>query len=160
MFDDAIKKAARSAAKWLSVQVKNNQKLNPLPYPFFSTAINNQVNWGKTQRGVILDFEELAQATRSELLKAGIHVMSESGRENSGSEALKALVENGVSADFVCNGCEGRNVDKKECPLYNVFVHSSRAGSACTFMCAFYHDSPNCQMPVTDENIKSGGFYR
>lgn len=141
-----ILKAAASAAKWL----KTHSKLNPIPYPFFVSIVSKQVDWGKSQRGVILNFSELAQATRSELLKAGIRVMSESGKSE--AKAPEAVVKNDVSAEFVCNGCRGRNVDKNKCPLYNVIVRSPRAGgNAHLFVCAFYHDSQNCQTPATGE---------
>ena len=147
-----ILKAAVSAAKWLIPRVKDNPKLNPVPYPFFKSIVSKQIEWGKSQRGVILGFSELAQATRFELLKSGIHVMAESGKGK--SEAPKAAAKNGVSAEFVCNGCEGRNVDKNKCPLYNVVVRSQRAGeNVRTFVCAFYHDSQNCQTPATGENL-------
>lgn len=141
-----ILKAAASAAKWL----KTHSHQNPISYPFFKSIVNRQVDWGKSQRGVILNFAELEHATRSELLKAGIRVMSESGKSE--TKAPNAAVKNDVSAEFVCNGCRGRNVDKNKCPLYNVFAYSSRAGgNVRTFVCAFYHDSQNCQTPATDE---------
>lgn len=69
-------KAAESAAKWLADKVKGNPKLNPVPYPFFRSIVNKQVEWARTQRGISLDFEELAEAVREKLLKAGIYTMS------------------------------------------------------------------------------------
>ncbi|MBQ7170395.1 MAG: hypothetical protein IJR63_10900 [Synergistaceae bacterium] len=76
-----MRKAAESAAKWLADKVRGNPKLNPIPYPFFKSIVNKQVEWARTQRGIALDFEELAEAVRTELLKAGIHTMSGSERK-------------------------------------------------------------------------------
>ena len=72
-----MKKAAESAAKWLADKVKANPKLNPIPYPFFKSIINKQLEWA-LKRGVALDFTELAEAVRAELLKAGIYTMADS----------------------------------------------------------------------------------
>ena len=72
-----MKKTAESAAKWLADKVKANPKLNPIPYPFFKSIINKQIEWA-AKRGVALDFTELAEAVRSELLKAGIYTMADS----------------------------------------------------------------------------------
>ena len=77
-----MKKAAESAAKWLADKVMGNPKLNPIPFPFFKSIVSKQVEWARTQRNVNLNFEELSDAVRSELLKSGIHVMSESRKEN------------------------------------------------------------------------------
>lgn len=77
-----MKKAAESAAKWLADKVRGNPKLNPIPFPFFKSIVSKQVEWARTQRNVNLKFDELSDAVRSELLKAGIHVMSESRKEN------------------------------------------------------------------------------
>ena len=73
-----MKKATESATKWLAGKAKADPKLNPIPYPFFKAAINKQVEWARTQRGITLDFEELSEAVRVELLKAGIHTMADS----------------------------------------------------------------------------------
>ena len=72
-----MKKAVDSAAKWLAEKVKANPKLNPIPYPFFKSIIGKQIEWA-AKRGVSLDFEELSQAVRTELLKVGIYTMAES----------------------------------------------------------------------------------
>ena len=71
-----MKKAIDSAAKWLTDKVRSNPKLNPIPYAFFKSIINKQIEWAG-KRGVSLDFEELSQAVRSELLKSGIYTMAD-----------------------------------------------------------------------------------
>lgn len=140
-------KAALSAASWLADKVKANPKLNPIPYPFFKSILNKQVEWARTQRGLRLEFEELAEAVRKELLKVGIHTMSESKKESKSERETSSLFE-GTESEFVCRTCGAGNVDKKRCPLYNVFV-CNRAGECMhIFMCAFYHDAPKCQMPA------------
>ena len=75
-----MNKAAESAAKWLADKVKGNPKLNPIPYAFFKSIVNKQIEWA-AKRGENLDFDELAVAVRSELLKNGIYTMSGSKRE-------------------------------------------------------------------------------
>ena len=74
-------KAAHSAALWLADKVKANPKLNPIPYPFFKSIVSKQVEWARTQRGIRLEFEELAEAVRRELLKVGIHTMAKPEHE-------------------------------------------------------------------------------
>ncbi|MBQ7544897.1 MAG: hypothetical protein IJT02_08140 [Synergistaceae bacterium] len=72
-----MKKATESAAKWLAGKAKADPKLNPIPYPFFKSIISKQVEWA-AKRGVALNFTELAEAVRTELLKSGIHTMADS----------------------------------------------------------------------------------
>ena len=141
-----MKKAAESAAKWLADKVKANPKLNPIPYPFFKSIINKQIEWA-AKRGVALDFTELAEAVRKELLKVGIHTMAESKKESKSERETSSLFE-GTESEFVCRTCETGNVDKKNCPLYNVIVQSLSGRNVHIFMCAFYHDSPKNQMPA------------
>ena len=86
-------KAAHSAASWLADKVKANPKLNPIPYPFFKSILNKQVEWARTQRGIRLEFEELAEAVRKELLKVGIHTMSESKKESKSERETSSLFE-------------------------------------------------------------------
>ena len=86
-------KAAHSAASWLADKVKANSKLNPIPYPFFKSIVNKQVEWARTQRGIRLEFEELAEAVRKELLKIGIHTMSESKKESKSERETSSLFE-------------------------------------------------------------------
>ena len=74
-----MKKAVDSAAKWLADKAKSNPKLNPIPYAFFKSIINKQVEWA-AKRGVSLDFSELAEAVRGELLKSGIYTMADDKR--------------------------------------------------------------------------------
>lgn len=76
-----MKKAADSAAKWLTEKARANPKLNPIPYPFFKSILNKQIEWVRTQRGVTLDFDELAEAVRAELFKVEIYTMVDSKRE-------------------------------------------------------------------------------
>lgn len=76
-----MKKAVDSAAKWLADKVKGNPKLNPIPYAFFKSIINKQVEWA-AKRGVTLNFSELAEAVRAELLRAGIYTMAESSKDS------------------------------------------------------------------------------
>ena len=130
-----MRKATESATKWLTEKVRSNPKLNPIPCPFFKSIISKQVEWARTQRKIILNFEELAEAVSAELLKAGIYVMA----ENSAKKEIKPERESNL--EFVCNGCSviDREIDKKNCPLYNVTVRKLERADACMFMCAFYH---------------------
>lgn len=82
-----MRKAAESAAKWLADKVMGNPKLNPIPYPFFKSIVNKQVEWA-AKRGMRLDFLELSEAVRAELLKAGIYTMSENGRQEHKTASL------------------------------------------------------------------------
>ncbi|MBQ3447633.1 MAG: hypothetical protein IJG37_08330 [Synergistaceae bacterium] len=82
-----MRKAAESAAKWLADKVMGNPKLNPIPYPFFKSIVNKQVEWA-AKRGMRLDFLELSEAVRAELLKAGIYTMSENGRQEHRTESI------------------------------------------------------------------------
>lgn len=81
-----MKKAVDSATKWLTDKVRGNPKLNPIPYAFFKSIINKQVEWA-AKRGVNLNFTELAEAVRAELLKAGIYTMSESRNKHQTNNA-------------------------------------------------------------------------
>ena len=86
-----MKKAIDSAAKWLTDKVRSNPKLNPIPYAFFKSIINKQIEWAG-KRGVSLDFEELSQAVRAELLKVGIYTMSDSKQDVEIGEAIPPLL--------------------------------------------------------------------
>lgn len=94
-------KAAHSAASWLADKVKANPKLNPIPYPFFKSIVNKQVEWARTQRGIRLEFEELAEAVRKELLKVGIHTMSESKKESKSERETSSLFEGTESGEAI-----------------------------------------------------------
>ena len=96
-----MRKAAESAAKWLADKVKGNSKLNPIPYPFFKSIVNKQVEWARTQRGITLDFEELAEAVRTELLKAGIYTMAESKKESKSERESGSLFEGTESGEAI-----------------------------------------------------------
>ena len=88
-----MRKAVDSATKWLTEKVKANPKLNPIPYAFFKSIINKQIEWAG-KRGVSLDFEELSQAVRSELLKSGIYTMADKSArqvEDTDTEARGAI---------------------------------------------------------------------
>ena len=86
-----MRKAVDSAAKWLTDKVRSNPKLNPIPYAFFKSIINKQIEWAG-KRGVSLDFEELSQAVRAELLKVGIYTMSDSKQDVEIGEAIPPLL--------------------------------------------------------------------
>ena len=94
-------KAAQSAASWLADKVKGNPKLNPIPYPFFKSIVNKQVEWAKTQRGIRLEFEELAEAVRTELLKVGIYTMAESKKESKPERETSSLFEGTESGETI-----------------------------------------------------------
>ena len=94
-------KAALSAASWLADKVKANPKLNPIPYPFFKSIVNKQVEWARTQRGIRLEFEELAEAVRTELLKVGIHTMAESKKESKSERETSSLFEGTESGEAI-----------------------------------------------------------
>ena len=55
-------------------------KLNPIPYAFFKSIINKQIEWA-AKRSVALEVSELSDAVKAELLKAGIYVMSPDGKQ-------------------------------------------------------------------------------
>lgn len=95
-----MKKAAESAAKWLADKVMANPKLNPIPYPFFKSIINKQIEWA-AKRGVALDFMELAEAVRKELLKVGIHTMAESKKEAKSERETNSLFEGTESGEAI-----------------------------------------------------------
>ena len=71
-----MKKAVNSATNWLTQKVQANPKLNPIPCAFFRSIISKQVEWA-SKRGVTLDFSELADAVRTELLKSGIYTQAD-----------------------------------------------------------------------------------
>ena len=96
-----MRKAAQSAASWLADKVKHNPKLNPIPYPFFKSIVNKQVEWARTQRGITLKFEELAEAVKTELLKAGIHTMAESKKEAKSERESSSLFESIESGEAI-----------------------------------------------------------
>ena len=95
-----MRKAAQSAASWLADKVKGNPKLNPIPYPFFKSIINKQIEWA-AKRGAFLNFEELAEAVRTELLKNGIYTMSESKKESKSERESSSLFEGTESGEGV-----------------------------------------------------------
>lgn len=72
-----MKQAVKGASKWL----KEHTKRNLVPYKLFESILNKQVEWAKNNRGVMLNFSELSEAVKSELLKAGIYVMSPDGKQ-------------------------------------------------------------------------------
>ncbi len=72
-----MKQAVKGASKWL----KEHTKQNPIPCKFFKSILDNQIKWGKNNRGVTIDFGELSEAVKAELLKAGIYVMSPDGKQ-------------------------------------------------------------------------------
>ncbi|MBQ6983005.1 MAG: hypothetical protein IJQ15_11330 [Synergistaceae bacterium] len=71
-----MKQAIKGASKWLTEHTKRN----PIPYKLFKSIVDKQIVWAKS-RGVNLDFGELSEAVKAELLKAGIHVMSPDGKQ-------------------------------------------------------------------------------
>ena len=93
-------KAAQSAASWLADKVKGNPKLNPIPYPFFKSIVNKQIEWA-AKRGAFLNFEELAEAVRTELLKDGIYSMSESKKESKPERETSSLFEGTESGETI-----------------------------------------------------------
>ena len=95
-----MRKAAQSAASWLADKVKGNPKLNPIPYPFFKSIVNKQIEWA-AKRGAFLNFEELAEAVRMELLKEGIYTMSESKKEAKSEHASSPSFEGTESRESV-----------------------------------------------------------
>ena len=62
--------AVKGATKWFLEKAKTN----PIPYALFKTILNKQIEWAR-KRNVIINFDELADAVRSELLKVEIHIM-------------------------------------------------------------------------------------
>ena len=95
-----MRKASQSAASWLVDKVKGNPKLNPIPYPFFKSIINKQIEWA-AKRGAFLNFEELTEAVRTELLKDGIYTMSESKKESKPERETSSLFEGTESGETI-----------------------------------------------------------
>ena len=95
-----MRKAAQSAASWLADKVKGNPKLNPIPYPFFKSIVNKQIEWA-AKRGAFLNFEELAEAVRTELLKNGIYTMSESKMEAKSEHEASSSFEGTESGEAI-----------------------------------------------------------
>ena len=75
-----MKQAIKGASKWLTEHTKRN----PIPYKLFKSIVDKQIVWAKG-RGVNLDFGELSEAVKTELLKAGIHTMSPDGTQTEAS---------------------------------------------------------------------------
>lgn len=76
-----MKQAIKGASKWLIEHTKRN----PIPYKLFKSIVDKQIVWAKS-RGVNLDFGEVSEAVKAELLKAGIHVMSPDGKQPEASK--------------------------------------------------------------------------
>lgn len=73
-----MKQAINGASKWLI----EKSKYNPIPYKFFKSIVDKQIEWAKKNRDVTLNFDELAESVKAELLKAGISVMSPDGKQS------------------------------------------------------------------------------
>lgn len=73
-----MKQAVKGASKWLI----EHSKRNPIPFKLFKSILDKQIEWAKNNRGVKIDFGELSEAVKSELLKSGIYVMSPDGKTN------------------------------------------------------------------------------
>ena len=93
-------KTAESAAKWLADKARSNPKLNPIPYALFKSIVNKQIEWA-SKRGERLNFEELAEAVRTELLKAGIYTMAESKKATKSERATSSLSEGTESGEAI-----------------------------------------------------------
>ena len=76
-----MKQAIKGASKWLTEHTKRN----PIPYKLFKSIVDKQIEWAKN-RGVTLNFGELSEAVKAELLKAGINVMSPDGKQPEASK--------------------------------------------------------------------------
>ncbi len=72
-----MKQAVKGASKWLIEHTKRNL----IPYKLFKSILDKQIEWAKNNRGVTLDFSELSEAVKTELLKAGIYTMSPDGKQ-------------------------------------------------------------------------------
>ena len=72
-----MKQAVKGASKWLIEHTKRN----PIPFKLFKSILDKQIEWAKNNRGVTLNFAELSEAVKSELLKGGIYVMSPDGKQ-------------------------------------------------------------------------------
>lgn len=73
-----MKQAVKGASKWLIEHTKRN----PIPFKLFKSILDKQIEWAKNNRGITLNFAELSDAVKSELLKGGIYVISENGISN------------------------------------------------------------------------------
>ena len=73
-----MKQAVKGASKWLI----EHSKRNPIPFKLFKSILDKQIEWAKNNRGVTLNFGELSEAVRAELLKGGIYVMSPDGKHS------------------------------------------------------------------------------
>lgn len=81
-----MKQAVKGASKWLIEHTKRN----PIPFKLFKSILDKQIEWAKNNRGITLNFGELSEAVKSELLKGGIYVMSPDGKPNKKPEHTSA----------------------------------------------------------------------
>ena len=65
--------AAKGAAEWLAKIVREDNKLNPIPYPLFKSCLDKRIEWG-LKDGIIFDIERLEKLIKEELATVGIHV--------------------------------------------------------------------------------------
>ena len=73
-----MKQAVKGASKWLM----EKSKRNPIPFKLFKSILDKQIEWAKNNRGITLNFGELSEAVKAELLKGGIYVKSTDGKTN------------------------------------------------------------------------------
>ena len=95
---EVIKQAVRGASKWLIEHTKRN----PIPFKFFKSILDKQIEWAKNNRGVTLNFAELSEAVKSELLKGGIYVMSADGKTNKPEHTSASLFAAGEESSSPC----------------------------------------------------------
>ena len=81
-----MKQAVKGASKWLI----EHSKRNPIPFKLFKSILDKQIEWAKNNRGITLNFGELSEAVKAELLKGGIYVMSPDGKPNKKPENTSA----------------------------------------------------------------------
>lgn len=89
-----MKQAVRGASKWLIEHTKSN----PIPFKLFKSILDKQIEWAKNNRGITLNFGELSEAVKSELLKGGIYVISENGISNQPEHTSASLFATGEPA--------------------------------------------------------------
>lgn len=72
----------KQAVKGASKRLIEHSKRNPIPFKLFKLILDKQIEWAKNNRGITLNFGELSEAVKAELLKGGIYVMSPDGKTN------------------------------------------------------------------------------
>lgn len=70
-----MKSAVKGACKWFKKNIEAGTIANPIPFPLFKAILDKQIGWALTNRHITLDFQEVSEAVRFELLRSRIKVL-------------------------------------------------------------------------------------